>query len=363
MNAEPLVETRRELASEYASTRAGHASHATHGGVENVHHGSIAVVSADGELTHFAGDPDYLTFTRSTLKPLQAVPFIRECGPARFGWTSREVALMCASHSGEDMHTKVVASMLASAGNDESQLQCGCQVPGWYAALDRMPPQGMRFTAIEHNCSGKHAGFLAACRLHGERVEDYLDPRSPVQRRVAAAVAEITGLQESALTTGTDGCSAPNFALPLSRLALAYARLAQGRAAPHAGDTMGEALGVLFDAMTGHPELVSGTARSDFALMSFAPGDWITKIGADGAQAIGVRSAGIGVAIKIADGNRDALYCAVIETLRQLGFLDASNDASDGVPERLARWRGPELRNARGLTTGRMSARFKLRAA
>lgn len=363
MKAEPLVETRRELASEYASTRAGHASHATAGGVENVHHGSIAVVSADGELTHYAGDPDYLTFTRSTLKPLQAVPFIRDGGPARFGWTSREVALMCASHSGEDMHTKVVASMLASAGNDESQLQCGCQVPGWYAALDRAPPEGMRFTSIEHNCSGKHAGFLAACRLHGERVEDYLDPRSPVQRRVASAVTEMTGLQESALTTGTDGCSAPNFALPLSRLAFAYARLAQGRAAPHAGDTMGEALGILFDAMTGHPELVSGTARSDLALMSFAPGDWVTKIGADGAQAIGVRSAGIGVAIKIADGNRDALYCAVIETLRQLGFFDTSNDASDGVPERLVRWRGPALRNARGLTTGRMSARFKLRAA
>ena len=253
--------------------------------------------------------------------------------------------------------------MLASAGNDASQLQCGCHVPGWYAALDRAPPEGARFTAIQHNCSGKHAGFLAACRLHGERVEDYLDPASPVQRRVVSAVADITGLDESALTAGTDGCSAPNYAMPLSRLARAYARLAQGRMARHAGDTMGGALGVLFDAMTSHPELVSGTARSDLALMSFAPGDWVTKIGADGAQAIGVRSAGIGIAIKIADGNRDALYCAVIETLRQLGLFDGSSDAPHGVPESLARWRGPVLCNARGLTTGHMSARFKLRAA
>lgn len=362
MAAEPLVETRREVAIEYASKRAAHGVQGICGGVENVHHGSIAVVSADGDLTHFAGDPDYLTFTRSTLKPMQALPFIRAGGHARYDWTAREIALMCASHSGEAMHTAGVAAMLASAGNDASQLQCGCQVPGWYAALGRMAPEGLQGTPIEHNCSGKHAGFLAACRLHGERVDDYLDPHSPIQRRVASAVAEITGLDESGLTSGTDGCSAPNFAMPLSRLAFAYARLAQGRSAPRVGDATAEALGVLFDAMTGHPELVSGTARNDLALMSFAPGDWVTKIGADGAQAIGVRSAGIGIAIKIADGNRDALYCAVIETLRQLGFFDAATDASGEVPESLARWRGPALRNARGLTTGRMSARFTLRA-
>ena len=363
MNAEPLVVTTREVASEFSDP----ASHASGGAIENVHHGSIAVVSADGELLHSAGDPDYLTFTRSTLKPIQALPFVREGGHTHFGWGLREVALMCASHSGETMHTEVVASMLASSGSDESQLLCGCHVPGWYAALDRTPPEGARFGPIEHNCSGKHAGFLAACRLHGESVEDYLQPTSPVQRRVASAVADMTGLAESALNpglttvliAGTDGCSAPNYAMPLSRLALSYARLAQGAAARQDGD----ALGVLFDAMTGNPQLVSGTARSDLALMSFAPGDWVTKIGADGAQAIGVRSAGIGIAIKIADGNRDALYCAVIEVLRQLGLFGSSPDARDGVPESLARWRGPVTRNARGLTTGRMSARFKLRPA
>ena len=381
MDAEPLVVTRREVASESGlresmhapmheppgNEAVDHASRATNGGVENVHHGSIAVVSADGALTHFAGDPDYLTFTRSMLKPLQALPFIRDGGHIHYGWGSREVALMCASHSGEVMHTEVVAAMLESSGSEESQLQCGCHVPGWYAALDRAPPEGARFTAIQHNCSGKHAGFLASCRFHSEPVEDYLDPASPVQRRVAAAVARMSGLTERALVTGTDGCSAPNYAMPLSRLAFAYGHLAQGRSAAREVETMRDALGVVFDAMTGHPELVSGTARSDQALMSFAPGDWVTKIGADGGQAIGIRSAGIGIAIKIADGNRDALYCAVIETLRQLGLFDgrfeSPGDAAQGVPQSLARWRGAVLRNARGLATGRMSARFKLRAA
>ncbi len=363
MSVEPLVVTTRgvapEFASEFARDGARRTSDADGGAVENVHHGSIAVVAADGKLMQWAGDPDYLTFTRSTLKPLQALPFVREGGHAHFGWGSREVALMCASHSGEAMHTEVVAAMLASSRCELSELRCGCHVPGWYAALDRTPPAGARFTALEHNCSGKHAGFLAACRLHNDRAEDYLDPASPVQRRVTSAVAELTDLAESALVTGTDGCSAPNFAIPLTRLALAYARLAQGTSAP----SNAAALGVLFDAMTGHPELVSGTARSDLALMSFAPGDWVTKIGADGAQAIGVRSKGIGIAIKIADGNRDALYCAVVEVLRQLGLLDGSSDATGGVPESLARWRGPVMRNAAGLTTGKMSARFKLRAA
>ncbi|MGI9026335.1 MAG: asparaginase [Burkholderiaceae bacterium] len=375
MNAEPLVVTSREVASEFRSMTgqegADHASRAISGGIENVHHGSIAVVSVGGALMHFAGDPDYLTFTRSTLKPLQVLPFVGEGGPAHFGWGSREVALMCASHSGEGMHTEIVAGMLETSGNDESQLRCGCHVPGWYAALDRTPPEGAKFTAIQHNCSGKHAGFLASCRLHGEPVEDYLDPTSPVQRRVVSAVAQMTGLAESALATGTDGCSAPNYAMPLSRLALAFARIAQGKSAGREVGAMRDALGVVFDAMTGHPELVSGTARSDQALMSFAPGDWVTKIGADGAQAIGIRTAGIGIAIKIADGNRDALYSAVIETLRQIGLFSGTVDdpgnafdgASDGVPKSLARWRGPTLRNARGLTTGRMSARFKLRAA
>ncbi len=372
--AEPLVVTTRHMAQPAAQAITGASpgvrgadvdgavDGAVDGPVENVHHGSIAVVAVDGRLLHSAGDPDYPTFTRSTLKPLQALPFVREGGPAHFGWGSREVAMMCASHSGEPMHTEAVRSMLASSDSEESQLQCGCHVPGWYAALDRTPPEGARFGPIEHNCSGKHAGFLAACRMHGERLEDYLQPSSPLQRRVASAVADMTGLAESALTSGTDGCSAPNYAMPLSRLAFAYARLAQGAADP----TEGNALGVLFDAMTRHPELVSGTARSDLALMSFAPGDWVTKIGADGAQAIGVRSAGIGIAIKIANGNRDALYCALIETLLQLGLLGGSTETEDGaqgVPESLARWRGSVIRNASGLCTGRMSARFTLREA
>lgn len=329
---------------------------ASRGTIENTHFGSVAVVSVDGGLMHWAGDPLYPTFTRSSLKPLQALAFVREGGPAKLGWSSREIALMCASHSGEAMHVETVAGMLSSVDCAAHDLQCGCQVPGWYAAVGERPPTDRDWSALEHNCSGKHAGFLAACRAHGEAIDDYLDVASPVQRRIAAAIGDATGLVPHAMPVGTDGCSAPNFAMPLSRLAGAYAQLAQGRDAAREGD----ALASLFDAMTTHPELVSGTARSDLALMRHAPDDWVTKIGADGVQAIGIRSAGIGIAIKIADGSREALYCATLGVLEALGLLTRSHEGA--WPAELAPFGGKLIRNSRGLETGAMQSTITLRS-
>ncbi len=352
MNLEPLVVTTREEAVDLERPLDPRS-------IENVHHGSIAVVSSDGGLMKWAGDPHWSTFTRSSLKPFQALPFVRDDGPAHFGWASGQVALMCASHSGEAMHTDVVASMLASADCQVAQLQCGCHVPGWYAALGRPPPADATWSPIQHNCSGKHAGFLAACRLHDESVDRYLAPDSPVQRRAASAIGDLAGIPAEHMPRGTDGCSAPNYALPLSRLAWLYAQLAQGRAATKEGDS----LAVLFDAMTLHPELVSGTQRSDRALMSLAPGDWVTKIGADGVQAIGIRSAGVGIAIKIADGNREALYCAVVETLSQLGLLPDDATAATERDGSFAPWLRRALTNARGAPTGRILPAFRLRAS
>ena len=349
MTVEPLVHTTREYAID-----AGRAAAST--SVENVHYGSIAVVDLDGAVVHRAGDPHWSTFTRSTLKPFQALPFVRDDGPARAGWSSREIALLCASHSGEPMHVGTVASMLASVDCDASHLQCGCHVPGWYAATGTTAPADGHWSPLEHNCSGKHAGFLAACRSRQEPVASYLDPASPLQTRVAAAIADACELPVADLPTGIDGCSAPNFALPLSRLAMLYARLAQGRAATRDGDV----LEPLRDAMTRHPDLVSGTDRSDLALMSLAPGDWVTKIGADGVQAIGIRSAGLGIAIKVVDGHRDALYVALIETLAQLGLIERPALHAD---ERFAPWYRRDLHNVRGTLSGRILPAFKLRPA
>lgn len=320
--------------------------------VECTHAGSVAVVDTRGTLLYQAGDPHFLTFTRSTIKPFQAAPFVHDGGPARFGYTEREVALLCASHSGETMHTEAVQSMLRKAGCDEHHLRCGCHIPMRYGANDRVPDSEV-FNQLHNNCSGKHAGFLAACVQHGYPLDSYLAPAHPLQRAVRASVAHFAGLAEGDLKMGIDGCSAPNYALPLSRLALAYARLAQGAPDAEYGDVLGD----LYRAMTRYPELVSGTGRNDLAFMQTGAGDWVAKIGADGVQVIGVRSAGLGIAIKVADGSMRALYTAAVAVLQQLGLVAA--------PERspLAPWLRPQLTNFMGLRTGEVRPVLRLSKA
>jgi L-asparaginase II len=202
---------------------------------------------------------------------------------------------------------------------------------------------GARWNQLHHNCSGKHSGFLGYCRLHGRPLKTYLDPDAFGQRRVREAVQRFAPGVE--LPMGIDGCSAPNYALPLARLAHAFCQIALG-ATPE--------LAALAFAMTRHPDLVSGSARSDLALMQTGRGDWVTKIGADGVQAIGVRSLGIGIALRVADGNSRALHLATVAVLQQLGLLA---DPS-GTP--LAPFAKNEIRNYRGTVVGRVEPRFAL---
>ncbi|HJV81575.1 asparaginase [Noviherbaspirillum sp.] len=317
---------------------------------ESIHTGAVAVVDLSGTLLYYAGDPHFPTFTRSTLKPFQALPFLRAGGPARFGFGSREIALMCASHSGEPMHIDTVSTMLARAGCDEHHLRCGCHVPIHYGIENRRPAADQTFSQLHNNCSGKHAGFLAYCVQHGQPLDTYLDPSHPLQTSIRACVAQAADMPQDDLTMGIDGCSAPNYAMPLSRLALAYARLAQGGEDPDFGQQFDD----LFAAMTAHPELVSGKGRADLAFMQSAPGDWVAKGGAEGVQAIGVRSAGLGIAIKVADGNARALYPAAISALRQLGLLSST----DATP--LASWAHPQIHNLKGLHTGEIRSTVRI---
>jgi L-asparaginase II len=321
--------------------------------IENVHAGSVAVVDTAGRLLFSSGDPEYMTFTRSALKPFQALPFVLSDGPAHLGLTRDELALLCASHSGEEKHLEGVRSILNKIGLDQHHLECGCAAPLYYDAVNLPAPAGSRWTPLHHNCSGKHSGFLAWCRLHGAPTTGYVDPGHPLQQAVRATLADAVGMPPGSLPTGIDGCSAPNYAMPLSRLAHLYARLAQGA---H-DERLGGAMGMLFDAMTGRPDLVSGAARSDLALMTAGGGDWVTKIGADAVQAIGIRAAGIGIAIKIADGASRALHTATYSVLDQLGLLDGRARAE------LERYRQPPILNARGTVAGDIRAVFALQRA
>ncbi|MDQ9169040.1 asparaginase [Oxalobacteraceae bacterium R-40] len=319
--------------------------------VESIHMGCVAVVNAQGELLYCAGDPHFWTFTRSTLKPFQAIPFVHAGGAAHFGFAAPELALMCASHSGEPVHADIVQSMLQKAGCHEQDLQCGCHIPIALSTADMHASCEMTFSQLHNNCSGKHAGFLAYCRQHGLDLRTYLDPQHPLQQAVRESVAHFSSVSGSSLRMGIDGCSAPNYAVPLSRLALAYARFAQGAPDLHYGD----APRILFDAMAAYPELVSGNGRADLKLSKIGRGDWVSKAGAEGVQAIGVRSAGLGIAIKITDGNSRALAAVAMTVLRQLGLLRASGDAS------LADLAEPSVFNCNGRVVGKVRSAFKLK--
>jgi L-asparaginase II len=259
--------------------------------------------------------------------------------------------MLCASHSGEAMHVAQVQGMLDKAGVGYRQLQCGCHVP-YYVELG-VGPAPEHIDQRHHNCSGKHTGFLAYCVQHGLSLDDYLEPGHPLQQAIRRDVARAAGLASEDLKAGTDGCSAPNYAMPLSSLARAYARLASGAQDSEFGASFAQ----LAQAMTAHPELVSGTGRSDQAFMQAGRGDWVTKVGADGVQAIASKSRGEAIAIKIADGNKPALFAASVAALDQLGWLDAQQR------EQLQPWRAEVISNWRGTAVGARRPVFQLQPA
>lgn len=323
----------------------------TRGGtLENQHFGSVAVVNTRGELQAFAGDPHWLTFTRSTLKALQALPFVEAGGPQHFGFTPAHIAMLCASHSGEAMHVQAAQQMLEKAGQTYKVLRCGCHVPYHFEISGTAPSPHEIFDERYNNCSGKHAGFVAWCVQHGHSLANYEAPDHPLQQAIRRAVARAVGMDANDLKLGIDGCSAPNYAMPLSKLATGYARLASGAR----DGEFGESFAQLSEAMTAHPDLVSGTGRNDLAFMQAGAGDWVTKVGADGVQVVGSKSRGEAFALKIIDANKPALFAATVEVLEQLGWLD------EAQREALTPWRAQALVNARGIRVGERRAAFTL---
>lgn len=317
-------------------TRGGH--------VENVHYGSLAVVAADGTVLASAGDAGARIFARSTIKPFQALPLVLSGGLERFGWGGREIALLCASHSAEAEHLEVVRQMLASSGHRADELACGAHVPMHYAAVGEAPPSIAQWSALHNNCSGKHAGFLACCALHGWTIDGHLDYAHPLQARIREALAQAADCDVASAPHGIDGCSAPNYALPLTGLARAFGAFAAGTAGRDVA--LARALGRLRDGMRAHPLLVSGRQRFDLLLAEAGGGDWLAKVGADGVQLLGSVSRGVGIALKLADGNPRVVNTVVVDVLRQLGWLESA------AAEVLGAWEAPPLRNWRGIETG-----------
>ena len=319
---------------------------------ENLHWGSFAVVNAEGQLLAHAGDVDYPVFTRSALKPFQVMPLIAQLG--RDGNLSEaDMAVLCASHSGEPMHVERVAALLARIGADEGALACGSHTPYFYAATGRTPPLDGRYSRLQHNCSGKHTGMLLLAHALGEPLSGYLNDSHPVQAAIVRSVSHFSGVPAAQLVRGVDGCSAPNFALPLRSLALAFARLTRTDDDP----VYGWAPRRVAHAMVHHPLLVSGTARNDAVLMQAGGGDWVSKVGADGVQAMASFSRGIGIAAKCSDGQLTPLMVALVHALQQLGWAD------DRCLAALGALLPPPMKNAAGIEVGQMRSVLALNPA
>lgn len=317
------------------------------------HWGAVAVSNRECKVLARVGDPYTVTFTRSTIKAFQALPFMQAGGAAALGWGQGELALLCASHNGEPMHVAQAERMLATVRQDYHALQCGCHRPLFAELGLGTPPAGFVPDERHNNCSGKHAGFVAHCVQQGLPLEGHLDPAHPLQVAIRDHVAQAVGLAPDQMPMGIDGCSAPNYAMPLAYLARGYARLAGG-----APDTaLHDSLTTLADAMVARPELGSGTGRHDLDFMRAGHGDWVSKTGADGVQVVGSRSRGEAFALKVMDGSMVAQVAAAVEVMDQLGWLDA------GQREALAPRRSARIVNAKGLQVGERRAVFKLEPA
>jgi L-asparaginase II len=299
--------------------------------IESVHSGHVVIVDGEGETIFEAGDPNAITFFRSASKPFQLIPVITSGAADSLGFTEDEIALGCASHSGESMHVERAASMLAKAGFSEADLHCGIHLPFNEQVADRMRRTGEEPTQLHNNCSGKHAAMLALARHIDADASIYESLQSPVQRRALRCVADFTGLAMEKIKLGVDGCAVPNFAVPVAAMARSFANLV--RPVKLHGLVQSAAQRVV-SAMTKYPELIGGTNRLDTMLMQSAGGRIVSKVGADGVWCCGVLpserySTGLGIAIKVADGDdHRGRPVIAVSILKQLGLI-----SSEALPE------------------------------
>ena len=287
--------------------------------VESVHRGHVAVVNARGDLVGFAGDPGSISFFRSCGKPFQAVPLVVTGAADAYGFSTEELALACASHSGTARHQEVVSSMLRKTGLDEDGLLCGYSPPldekeGARVSLGMDQPN-----LVQCECSGAHAGMRAACRHMEWPVESYVETGHPLQQQIVHIFSAASGVPVSALERATDGCSIPTYATTLGSIARAYAVLADPEGALWDGTReQRHALLRLRGAMTAHPVLISGEGDVDTTIMQVTEGRVVAKLGAEGLVCLAVPERGLGIAIRESAGASRALGPVAVAVLEAL---------------------------------------------
>ena len=302
--------------------------------VESVHRGHLVALDGKGNTILSIGDPKTVTFYRSAAKPFQALPLITSGAADAFGFSDEEIALACASHSGEARHIRIAQLMLERIGLTESHLRCGAHLPFNEKEAERMLRAGEHATQLHNNCSGKHAAMLALAMHLDADLTTYDAFDHPVQQAILQTVAEFSDVPERKIKLAVDGCAAPIFAVSLSAMARSFVDIV---APARLEGTTRSACERIVGAMTKFPELIGGIERLDTMLMQAAEGKILSKVGADGVWLCGVLPSekypsGLGIALKIEDGDdRRGRPVVAIDLLRRLGVL-SPGDLSDISP-------------------------------
>jgi L-asparaginase II len=314
--------------------------------VESVHRGHMVVIDGEGQRIASAGDPEVVTFFRSACKPFQTMPLLVSGAADAFGFDESEVALACASHSGQRRHTEIAASMLNKIGMSESDLRCGSHLPFYQEAADRLIRAGEAPTQLHNNCSGKHAAMLAVAKHIGADTGTYEQLENPVQQQILSVISKFTGVPPADIAVGIDGCAAPNFAVSLQAMARSFIGLVARR--DSFTRDLSDASARIVRSMLNHPELIGGTGRLDTMIMQAAPDKVLSKVGADGVWLAGVLPgerwpSGLAIALKIEDGDDQlARPVVAVELLRRLDIL-RSADLPEISPMPIKNRRGDDV--------------------
>ncbi|PRD45769.1 asparaginase [Phyllobacterium phragmitis] len=311
--------------------------------VESRHRGAIAVVDGDGRTVFSLGDIERAVFPRSAIKSIQALPLVETGAADALGFGNVELAMACASHSGEPEHVARAAMMLERAGLDVSALECGSHWPFDQPVLIQLAKSGSEPTPLHNNCSGKHAGFLSTCVHCGLETKGYVALGSQIQEMVREAMEQVTGAPHSVDRCGTDGCSIPTYAIPLKSLASGFAKMATGNGLM---PERARAARRLIDACMAEPFYVAGTNRACTVLMNMAPGRVFLKTGAEGVFCGAVPELGLGFALKCDDGATRASETMVACLLSRLFAFEPELCA------KFDRYSGREMKNWNGIPYG-----------
>ncbi|MGM0420675.1 MAG: asparaginase [Bacillota bacterium] len=318
--------------------------------IESRHFGAIAVVDPEGNLLYSSGDPFEKTYWRSAAKPIQAIPIVADGAAEYYQFTKRELALIVASHSGEDKHISLVKSILDKIGLSADDLKCGLHYPYNKQAKAKLIQSDQELSPLYNNCSGKHAGLLALCRYNNWSIENYFELTHPLQQSLMSYISLMTSIPKDKIVTGEDGCGVVVYGLPIVNMAQAYARLANPGYLPA---YLQPAVAKIRDAMIDNPDAVGGTGRFNTDLMAVIGDAIVAKTGAEGVFSLGIIG-GPGITIKVSDGNKRAIPPVIMNLLER--FIDLT----DKQINELSKYINPVVKNHKDNEVGRIKSAFTL---